>query len=920
MKITIVATAILCIVTSASLLADSGVMTYQGRVQSGGSDFSGTGLFKFALVTSSNLNFITYWSNDGTSINGSEPVDSVSALVSEGLFTVPLGDTVLTNMMALDAGLFEQPDLELRIWFNDGVNGFAALSPVQPLTTAPYSFKAANADTANLAGTVAEGAVGAEHLAEGAAAANLADSGQLGVPSGGMILSEDSDDTNLVTAGYVKLGKVDLGDVWEQRDNGERVGPPPGRYRHTAVWTGSEMILWGGRASTDSLFGNGRRYDPAANQWRPVTGAAARRELHTAVWTGTEMITFGGQRGDGSYLNSGGRYNPVTDSWTSVSSVGAPSTRAQHTAVWTDTEMIIWGGESGSVLNDGGRYDPALDSWTTMSQTNSMTARFMHTAVWAGDEMIVWGGRINMFRLNSGGRYDPAADSWTLVTTTDAPDARSAHTAVWADGEMIIWGGGSVSGYFDDGGRYDPTSDNWTAVSNVGAPGGRLLHTAVWSGSEMIVWGGFDDTYLNTGGRYDPALDSWTAVTTLGTTAGAPSGRSEHTAVWSGSEMIVWGGELGSGFSNDGGRYDPTSDSWTAVSASGVPVARFNHTAVWTGSEMIVWGGHYDNFAYAHLSDGSRYDPVANRWMAVTAAGAPDARRFHTAVWTGTEMIIWGGRISAVTISYFNDGGRYNPATDSWADVATDGAPDGRSGHTAVWTGTDMIIWGGSGDGPGLMNTGGRYHPGSNSWTAVTTTAAPAGRSGHIAVWTDSEMIVWGGAGAVNFYLDTGGRYHPGSNSWAVVTTSDAPVGRSRFAAVWTGSEMIVWGGKIGTVSMTNEGGRYDPATDSWTAVTTTGAPQERDSHLAVWTGSEMIVWGGKFGLINLYTGGRYDPATDNWMAMTNTDAPPAHGHHTAVWAGSEMIVWGGTDFPSPSFNETYSYTPTRLLYLYQKP
>ena len=32
-----------------------------------------------------------------------------------------------------------------------------------------------------------------------------------------------------------------------------------------------------------------------------------------------------------------------------------------------------------------------------------------------------------------------------------------------------------------------------------------------------------------------------------------------------------------------------------------------------------------------------------------------------------------------------------------------------------------------------------------DSWTATSTTNAPTGRTGHTAVWTGSEMIVWGG-------------------------------------------------------------------------------------------------------------------------------------------------------------------------------
>ena len=75
--------------------------------------------------------------------------------------------------------------------------------------------------------------------------------------------------------------------------------------------------------------------------------------------------------------------------------------------------------------------------------------------------------------------------------------------------------------------------DNWTATSTTNAPTGRLA-PAVWTGSEMIVWGGSE---FNTGGRYNPSTDSWTATTTTN----APTARYNFTVVWTGTEMIVWG-------------------------------------------------------------------------------------------------------------------------------------------------------------------------------------------------------------------------------------------------------------------------------------------------------------------------------------------------------------------------------------------
>src|ERR1035441_8918178 len=87
-----------------SVAAQNTTFTYQGRVLNNGAAFNGQGLFKFALITGTNdASFVTYWSNDGTSDNGSEPTAAVSVGVANGLFTMILGDTTLSNMMAIDA-------------------------------------------------------------------------------------------------------------------------------------------------------------------------------------------------------------------------------------------------------------------------------------------------------------------------------------------------------------------------------------------------------------------------------------------------------------------------------------------------------------------------------------------------------------------------------------------------------------------------------------------------------------------------------------------------------------------------------------------------------------------------------------------------------------------------------------------------
>ena len=80
---------------------------------------------------------------------------------------------------------------------------------------------------------------------------------------------------------------------------------------------------------------------------------------------------------------------------------------------------------------------------------------------------------------------------------------------------------------------------------------------------------------------------------------------------------------------------------------------------------------------------------------------------------------------------------------DTWAATNTPHAPPGRQGHTTVWTGTEMIVWGGDSRN-GLVSTGGRYNPIIDDWTKTSNTNPPTARDFHTAVWTGSEMIVWG--------------------------------------------------------------------------------------------------------------------------------------------------------------------------------
>ena len=361
--------------------AQNTIVTYQGRVSRSGTDFSGPGQFKFALVTSTNNNqtatananrtgtfvtsytvtrggngyvsppmvtitggggsgatatafvsggvvvainagaagsgytsaptvtiappppaivYSTFWSNDGTSGADSEPAASVSASVVNGLFTARLGDTGLPNMAELPAGLFAQPDLQLRIWFNDGVNGFAVLNPAQPLTAAPYARHAANfsgtLSAASLAGTYNN-------------AVTFNNAGNSFTGNGGGLTGLDA---SQLTTGTVP--DAALGNIWRISGN---AGTTPGtQFLGTTDDQPLEFKVNGQR---------GLRIEPTANGRPNVIGGS----LNTVAAGVTTATIAGGALNDigvgspFSVIGGGDDNNIAADSWGATITGGA---------------------------------------------------------------------------------------------------------------------------------------------------------------------------------------------------------------------------------------------------------------------------------------------------------------------------------------------------------------------------------------------------------------------------------------------------------------------------------------------------------------------------------------------------------------------------------------------------------------------
>ena len=278
-----------------------------------------------------------------------------------------------------------------------------------------------------------------------------------------------------------------------------------------------------------------------------------------------------------------------------------------------------------------------------------------------------------------------ATGTWTpysnAITLTGSPYFQD-DPSVWNGTEMMIYYNNIVY-------RWNPAGTAWTqsAINNIPGFTAVTNASAIWTGTDMIIYGGLaGSVFSNKGVKYNPSTNTWTSI------SNGPYKKANHTAVWTGTEMIVWGGDTSnSGNTQTGYRYNPSSNTWSAaISTSGAPSPRSNAGAVWTGSKMLITCGN-DIGTSATYNDCYSYDPAVNTWstLAYEFYGFSEAK----AVWTGNEMLVWSSYYNNNLNTNYNLGKVYTLSTNTWSDMANEGSygnSDFRS--DVVWTGTQMLL------------------------------------------------------------------------------------------------------------------------------------------------------------------------------------------------------------------------------------
>lgn len=308
-------------------------------------------------------------------------------------------------------------------------------------------------------------------------------------------------------------------------------GPLELRFGHSVVWTGADVIVWGGHSDTTAnTFNDGAAFNPDTNEWvaiaePPLDGMTG----HFAVWSGIEMLVVG--------TSGAAAYDPVWDSWRLLPPPPIPIHRAGDDApditeyAYSMRHVYVWN----PIADQLARLDPADEEWELLEGPGLDVSPAKILVSW--DRVLVFGTRwpsgpvLDTYELFGA---ELTADGWVELPVIDFLSDTYANiadpgTATFVDDMVLVWGDPSPE---PGPARLLHPDRTWSSVPAppidpnnahprpVRLSEGRVL--ALSEGGNAAIW--------------EPGLDDWTPV---GVLAGVPGARQ---GVWTGEEVIAWTG------------------------------------------------------------------------------------------------------------------------------------------------------------------------------------------------------------------------------------------------------------------------------------------------------------------------------------------------------------------------------------------
>jgi hypothetical protein len=338
------------------------------------------------------------------------------------------------------------------------------------------------------------------------------------------------------------------------------------------------MIVWGGKWERSVYpeypsvhLDDGAAYDPASRKWHPIPSAPlAGRERHVAVWTGSEMIVWGGENSTG-VLRDGAALSPSTDKWRVIAD--APFTLREPLAVWTGVEVLVVGTEFTPNATPRQReraaaYDPATDRWRVLPdvpiendpEPNPVDPGYTNRLAWVDGfavldvqyvrsrtpvspsiaaRIVVWDVKRERWLSPAAFRFSKRDDVGIVAIDDEVVVSVSSDTYGEPEPEQLAY-------------RYRPSTGDVVPLQTLGSR--EADGDPVWTGQPVIFLGQIYDPRPV---AFDPKTGSWKRVDVSG------AGVEGASIIWTGKQIIIWGG------------YRPAPDIGRATTNRGVAFAPF---------------------------------------------------------------------------------------------------------------------------------------------------------------------------------------------------------------------------------------------------------------------------------------------------------------------------------------------------------
>lgn len=346
------------------------------------------------------------------------------------------------------------------------------------------------------------------------------------------------------------------------------------------------------------------------------------------------------------------------------------------------------------------------------------------------------------------------------------------------------------------------------------------------------------------------------------------------------------------------------------------PITRGEAYSVPTPNGFYFWGGRdrpiLPDYVYkpelTKLIIGDSQNGTPWRWENFgTPSGAPlpTANGVHLAIDQG-RYFTWSGW--GVNFELYRTGGVHTHF-QNWtlAPVAT--APPGRVGAGAVWTGSEVIIHGGRISDTERAQDVWSFNPQSNSWAYRGEFDIINSISGHSLHWHNGEIFTWSGNQVAAF--------DPSTGTDRLLPNTNAPSGG---VAAWQGDQLIVVVLDNGSDTLTAHQYGLDTQTWQETAQISQDFSAVDQLRLVLCNGVYEIIFEGGLGSHPwLAYDPATRKFLDREVEVYIGDFWPATFHIQPAWNGTHLVFPDDAS-TDPALRGTILNPPEPSLYLYQKP